>query len=137
MSVMINKNLKAGNVLPPLQVLIHCLDEPSQIGGKEKQLLELQEKLSVLLTTEGKEEKPLKVDDICSSYLPKTGEFTNGVTPRYDSFFYICIYTVSHFMIMHSASVCLFTQMACVQFSTTGAKGVGWVLGITGSRKEI
>ena len=26
-------------------------------------------------------------------------------------------------MIMHSASVCLFTQMACVQFSTTGAKG--------------
>ena len=88
MSVMINKNLKAGNVLPPLQVLIHCLDEPSQIGGKEKQLLELQEKLSVLLTTEGKEEKPLKVDDICSSYLPKTGEFTNGVTPRYDSFFY-------------------------------------------------
>ena len=39
MSVMINKNLKAGNVLPPLQVLIHCLDEPSQIGGKENSYL--------------------------------------------------------------------------------------------------
>ena len=132
MSTMINKSLKAGNVLPPLQLLIHSLDEPSQ---KEKQLLGLKEELSVFLTTVGKEEKLLKLGDICSSYLPKTGEFTNGMTPRYNYFF--CIYTVSHFMIMHYASICLFTQMACVQFSTTGAKGVGWVLGITGSRKKI
>ena len=59
MITMINKSLKAGNVLPPLQLLIHSLDEPSQIKGKEKQLLELKEELSVFLTTVGKEEKPL------------------------------------------------------------------------------
>ena len=51
---MINKNLKAGNVLPPLQVLIHCLDEPSQIGGKEKQLLEFTRKIKCTFDNRGK-----------------------------------------------------------------------------------
>ena len=50
MSTMMNVNLKAGNVLPPLQLLIHSLDEPSQIGDKAKQLHELKEALSLFLT---------------------------------------------------------------------------------------
>ena len=78
--------LKAVEVLPPLQVILHSLNEPCEVIGETREkLLDLELKHNILLTNESEEENHprLKEDNIASSYLPKTDEFKNVVTSMY------------------------------------------------------
>ena len=84
----VHLELKAAVVLPPVQQLIHSLNQPSDVTGETREsLIELERNLRTILWNEKEENRPpVKHDDIAFSYLEKNDEFENAFTPRYSTF---------------------------------------------------
>ena len=80
----VHLELKAAVVLPPVQQLIHSLNQPSDVTGETREsLIELERNLRTILWNEKEENRPpVKHDDIAFSYLKKKTMNLKMLLPR-------------------------------------------------------